>query len=1152
MHLVTYNCKNLNTAVNAIKDLSHKADIIMLQEHWYFDCQLSRLESVHPQFTGVGKAVDTGDPILPVQMPRGYGGVGVLWKKDIEHLVTVIPEGGNRIQCIEVNGEEPMLLISVYLPCRGVKDNYDDFCDCLDQVNEIIQKYSETHMILVGGDFNEDLVNEKSSRRTDALNSFINENQLMFNNTSKTYTNPDGVDVSTIDYVMYRKTLNERVISVEVINELHTNVSDHYPVKCCLRYELQSASMKKEDSMKATKVKWEKLDSDLYVALVNEGLDNLDLNKKSLGALDNALVTMNCILAESAQQATPRSVKRPRKAKLKVWSADVRKAISNKKEAFYAWKSAGRPTDKSHRLVVHKKDTTRELRRICRVEIAQNKQKERQEILDTKSHDMALFHKLINKQRGKLKNCINELHVGDKVHKTPESIIGGWHDHFGQLATTKDSEYFDQSYHNLVVDEMRELQDLNDMLQNNHQYITSEQVRRAVKLLNSGKALDAYGVSAEHFKHGGEQLIQTLVNVLNKILDIGEVTESMKLGTLTPVYKKKGSSLEAKNYRGITVTPALSKLLETVLREVIQPAITTSQNGLQRGFTANSSPMNCSLILDEVIREFKDRKEPVYVAFLDAKSAFDVVSHDSLMRKLFHIGVEGSPWTVINSIHNNAKTSVKWDGLKSQPYVCEQGVRQGGILSTDLYKVYVNGLLDRLNQNHDGAKIGEINCVAPTCADDVALLSSNPETLQSLINTAVDYSKMERYILQPTKSVILPINTTSRKAKCIYDYPWTLNGDKMPVVESTMHMGILRSAATDETSVDENIKKARRTIYSLMASGLHGENGLDPETSLHLMQTYILPVLIYGMEVILPKVKLVDKLEIVNKKFLKQILSLPTTVANPAVYILSGTIPVEGTIHKRALTLFGNISRLQDESLEKQIAERQLNVKNMESSSWFIAVKKILLKYELNDPLELLNNPPQKLYWKKTVNTAVNNFWKERIKQHAAQYSSLKYLNLDLYEPGKRHPLIENIKNEREINRVSVKMKMVTGTYILQVNRASFNQNQPDPVCMLCRTEDETITHFLLVCPGLSTVRQPILASVINASAGVVTDTYNHDILTQLILDCTTVVNPKSDIMRDTEYHCRRLVYALHAERYKQLALVPRKKVRGTRRHTPK
>ena len=43
-------------------------------------------------------------------------------------------------------------------------------------------------------------------------------------------------------------------------------------------------------------------------------------------------------------------------------------------------------------------------------------------------------------------------------------------------------------------------------------------------------------------------------------------------------------------------------------------------------------PINCSLIMEEVIRDRKDSGRPVFAAFLDVKSAFDVVPHDSLLR----------------------------------------------------------------------------------------------------------------------------------------------------------------------------------------------------------------------------------------------------------------------------------------------------------------------------------------------------------------------------------------------------------------------------------------------------------------------------------------------------------------------------------------
>ena len=122
-----------------------------------------------------------------------------------------------------------------------------------------------------------------------------------------------------------------------------------------------------------------------------------------------------------------------------------------------------------------------------------------------------------------------------------------------------------------------------------------------------------------------------------------------------------------------------------------------------------------------------------------------------------------------------------------------------------------------------------------------------------------------------------------------------------------MHMGILHSADSQESAVNHNIDKARRTTCCLMGAGLHENNGLDPDTSIHILQTYILPLLVYGLEVLLPRKILMDKLERFYKKLLKQILSLPKTVADPAVYTLTGTIPIEGVVHSRALNLFGSI-----------------------------------------------------------------------------------------------------------------------------------------------------------------------------------------------------------------------------------------------------
>ena len=103
----------------------------------------------------------------------------------------------------------------------------------------------------------------------------------------------------------------------------------------------------------------------------------------------------------------------------------------------------------------------------------------------------------------------------------------------------------------------------------------------------------------------------------------------------------------------------------------------------------------------------------------------------------------------------------------------------------------------------------------------------------------------------------------------------TMKEQPMPVVEEAMHMRILRSADAQESAV---IQKARRTVYIIMGSGLHGENGIDPETSIQLLQTYVLPVLVYRFEVVLPKTTLMENLNL-NSLLVKRHIDNPSTGA---------------------------------------------------------------------------------------------------------------------------------------------------------------------------------------------------------------------------------------------------------------------------------
>ena len=165
-------------------------------------------------------------------------------------------------------------------------------------------------------------------------------------------------------------------------------------------------------------------------------------------------------------------------------------------------------------------------------------------------------------------------------------------------------------------------------------------------------------------------------------------------------------------------------------------------------------------------------------------------------------------------------------------------------------------------------------------------------------------------------------------------------------------------------------------------------------------------------------------------------------------------------VEQSALIHFGNI--LQSEgSIELDLAQRQLGVKTEKSKSWFIHIKQLLLKYDLPSAYELLqvlDAPPGKMDWKTRVSDAVNFYWDQETRKEASTKPSLKYLNIiiNALEIGTVHPVWRTLSaNTRKVEMAAVKARLLTGTYLLQANRARFNQFQVDPTCTICGEEPE-------------------------------------------------------------------------------------------------
>ena len=246
---------------------------------------------------------------------------------------------------------------------------------------------------------------------------------------------------------------------------------------------------------------------------------------------------------------------------------------------------------------------------------------------------------------------------------------------------------------------------------------------------------------------------------------------------------------------------------------------------------------------------------------------------------------------------------------------------------------------------------------------------------------------------------------------------------------------------------------------------------------------------------------------------------MPVNASDAAIYVSSGLLPVEAAVDKKTQNFFYSICILTEDSSEKQLARRQLAVKQIDSSSWFVQIKKILWKYSLPEAEELLQAPFRQSFWRGKVNWKLHNYWSSRILDKAELCRSLRHMN-HAYHPGKLHPsLTIPFDSVRSCNRLPIKLKLLTGTYILQVNIVAFNQNEVDPTCRLCRSSEEKLEHFILICPMLESIRSacfPEIAHEVRQVFGLNFNTLSLVNRVSLVLDCTSYI---SDNVR--QYHRR-------------------------------
>lgn len=499
-------------------------------------------------------------------------------------------------------------------------------------------------------------------------------------------------------------------------------------------------------------------------------------------------------------------------------------------------------------------------------------------------------------------------------------------------------------------------------------------------------------------------------------------------------------------------------------------------------------------IINTIFRKFCNTSQKLYMCFVDFRKAFDKVWQEALMLKMLKLGIRGSFFGTIRSMYSDCKSCIKNDGLLSNSFSCLSGVRQGDVMSPNLFNIYINDLPSIFASDNDSPKLKDVYVHCLMYADDLVLMSLSEDGLQNKLNKLDAYCKEWGLEINSKKTKVMAMSNSNEDAP---NRIMKIDDANLGWVNSYRYLGILIHSNGDFSSTSENLC-VRGWKASFKIKSALKDVDVDPELKLKLFDTLVKPVICYNSEIwgVMNNVfnsknvsqfwERVSNLPVENFqiKFCKSVLGVHPKAHNGAVMGELGRLPLFLNIMKSVLKY---IIHLDEIKCDRPL----LNAAILEdghlcvSKSWRKKVDKIVSFFHCKISETLDRNCIDKIYTKMNLSYLVH--WKKMLGDESSQEGKL-YLYRRIKSNFGIEPYLKDIKKlkfRRAITafRLSAhNLEIETGRYVQDKNAVGkkCSVRREDRLCCFCFSEFRNIVvgdevHAILKCPRFFDVRQSFL-----------------------------------------------------------------------------